>query len=697
MRKSVVALALVLRRHPRHRSCRPSRRAAGDPKVVIIVGATHGATAELPRGRRRRLRRGASSTPRTSSRSTARTRRGRRSRPRSVGASSSSTWATATAGRARTPTTRSTRPRTASASTRRPGRATTTTSTTASRTSRRSTSRRARSCSSTTCATPRATPSRATPSRASRSPASAPTTTPPGFLKAGASAVIADGHAGAERYLRALFTTHQSIEDMWRTMPNPNGNVGPFASMRTPGATVFQDPDTPTSGFYRSLAIGTIGVTTDEVISAGYGDTGANPTSLVVPGNAAVGDRGRRRCTAASTRLAGPAATLPGRDAAPRRRAAAQATADGAAAGRRSRASTTRRSPASWSPPTSRRATARRRSSASLDAGRTVLAERRRAGRHGHDHAAASPRSVAWTLRVRNAGDDVLFETTGTRHHVPGRLGRAGRRRTGPRRHVHRERQRRRRLGQRARPARPARSSSTPRAPTLDGAHPRRRHDPVVLARTATASATRSPSTATNGETGTLIVRVRDAGGDARQEVDASRTASAADDAHLERQDRGRRASSRTGPTRSGSSPRDVAGNTGEGVDRRVERGRRAALGRPRAGPSSSRRTTTRWPKATTLSFALARPMTVTWTIRNAAGADRQHAPGRRRAAGRDPVLDVRRPHDRRHDAAARPLHLVRDRHRRDADRDADGTRSTRRLPLHARATRRRAAASRSR
>ncbi len=29
-----------------------------------------------------------------------------------------------------------------------------------------------------------------------------------GFLKAGASAVIADGHAGAESYLRAIFTTH---------------------------------------------------------------------------------------------------------------------------------------------------------------------------------------------------------------------------------------------------------------------------------------------------------------------------------------------------------------------------------------------------------------------------------------------------------------------------------------------------------
>ena len=67
-----------------------------------------------------------------------------------------------------------------------------------------------------------------------------------GFLKAGASAVIADGHAGAERYLRALFTTHQSIEDMWRTMPNRNGNVvnvrvdADARRVRLPGS---RDPD----------------------------------------------------------------------------------------------------------------------------------------------------------------------------------------------------------------------------------------------------------------------------------------------------------------------------------------------------------------------------------------------------------------------------------------------------------------------
>ncbi len=113
-----------------------------------------------------------------------------------------------------------------------------------------------------------------------------------GFLKAGAGAVIADGHAGSERYLRALFTTHQSIEDLWRTIPVGNGNIVSFASARTPGAMIYQDPITPTSGFYRSLAVGTMDVTTDEVLTAGYGDTSVDPTSLVVPGNASVGTDG---------------------------------------------------------------------------------------------------------------------------------------------------------------------------------------------------------------------------------------------------------------------------------------------------------------------------------------------------------------------------------------------------------------------
>ena len=88
-----------------------------------------------------------------------------------------------------------------------------------------------------------------------------------GFLKAGAKVVIADGHRGPVDYLRALFTTDQPLVDLWRTQPNFQGNESSFASVRTPGATAFMDPETPTAGFYRSL-VGDPTITTAEVLGA---------------------------------------------------------------------------------------------------------------------------------------------------------------------------------------------------------------------------------------------------------------------------------------------------------------------------------------------------------------------------------------------------------------------------------------------
>jgi hypothetical protein len=102
-----------------------------------------------------------------------------------------------------------------------------------------------------------------------------------GFLKAGASAVIADGHRGPVDYLRALFTTHQTIEQLWRTQPNVNGHIVTFNSARTPGATAFSDPDTATTGFYRSL-VGDRTVTTDDILGGAYNDTSGDPAGLVV-------------------------------------------------------------------------------------------------------------------------------------------------------------------------------------------------------------------------------------------------------------------------------------------------------------------------------------------------------------------------------------------------------------------------------
>ena len=63
-----------------------------------------------------------------------------------------------------------------------------------------------------------------------------------GFLRAGARAVIAEGHSDPSWYIEQLFSTHRTIEQIWRAGPSPNGNVFTFASVRTPGYTAFSDP-----------------------------------------------------------------------------------------------------------------------------------------------------------------------------------------------------------------------------------------------------------------------------------------------------------------------------------------------------------------------------------------------------------------------------------------------------------------------
>jgi hypothetical protein len=74
-----------------------------------------------------------------------------------------------------------------------------------------------------------------------------------GFLRAGARAVLADGHSSAVAYLRRMFTTDESLLSMWRANPTYHGNEFQFASSRTPGAVAAMDPEQPGAGFYRAL------------------------------------------------------------------------------------------------------------------------------------------------------------------------------------------------------------------------------------------------------------------------------------------------------------------------------------------------------------------------------------------------------------------------------------------------------------
>jgi flagellar hook assembly protein FlgD len=104
-----------------------------------------------------------------------------------------------------------------------------------------------------------------------------------GFLASNAQAVIADGHHGPADYIRGLFTTDQTIERLWRTAPDNNGHVSSFTSTRTSGVRALMDPEGTSSGFYRSLVTQPT-LTTRMVV--GTVDTGRDPATLQVPGRA---------------------------------------------------------------------------------------------------------------------------------------------------------------------------------------------------------------------------------------------------------------------------------------------------------------------------------------------------------------------------------------------------------------------------
>jgi hypothetical protein len=98
------------------------------------------------------------------------------------------------------------------------------------------------------------------------------------FLAAGASAVIADGHMGAGPYLDALFTQHETLFDLWRSMPDFHDHTIQYASTRTAAAVGELDPEQPDANYYRSIT-GNPGATTDDVLGGTVGSTLASYTS----------------------------------------------------------------------------------------------------------------------------------------------------------------------------------------------------------------------------------------------------------------------------------------------------------------------------------------------------------------------------------------------------------------------------------
>ena len=130
------------------------------------------------------------------------------------------------------------------------------------------------------------------------------------FLRAGAGAVIADGHSHDPYYIRALFTTRETIDEYWRNAPDYHGNVTAYPSSRTSGATFQMDPESA-GRYYRSVA-GDLSLNTQDVTGAAYASTDGDPASFAVPGNASPAADGTPVFGTAADALAGgtPVATL---------------------------------------------------------------------------------------------------------------------------------------------------------------------------------------------------------------------------------------------------------------------------------------------------------------------------------------------------------------------------------------------------
>lgn len=102
-----------------------------------------------------------------------------------------------------------------------------------------------------------------------------------GFIKAGARMVTADSWTSGVIYtIKSIFTTDQTLGQMWSNAPNRRGHEQPFVPVRNPQFEGRVDPDTMTSGFHRSFVGSPEMRTTDIVAGAASATTTALPDGV---------------------------------------------------------------------------------------------------------------------------------------------------------------------------------------------------------------------------------------------------------------------------------------------------------------------------------------------------------------------------------------------------------------------------------
>jgi hypothetical protein len=102
-----------------------------------------------------------------------------------------------------------------------------------------------------------------------------------GWIRAGAQSVVAEPYAsgdwgGAAWYIRQLFTTHLTMDEIFRSSPHTYNHVFTFASTRSSGYTVEMDPQGVNKAPFRRAMTGAPGLLANDVIGV-RGRIGAKP------------------------------------------------------------------------------------------------------------------------------------------------------------------------------------------------------------------------------------------------------------------------------------------------------------------------------------------------------------------------------------------------------------------------------------
>ena len=95
-----------------------------------------------------------------------------------------------------------------------------------------------------------------------------------GFIRAGASAVIAEAWSSPSYFVRAILGGGRSIQTAWLKSPSANGHRIAFPSQRSPGYVAQMDPASATSGFERSIVMKS-GLAPKDVLAGAAGSASA--------------------------------------------------------------------------------------------------------------------------------------------------------------------------------------------------------------------------------------------------------------------------------------------------------------------------------------------------------------------------------------------------------------------------------------